>query len=60
MQRRDIAAAQRELIGLGYDVGGADGLIGNKTRRSIGAWQTQNGQPATCYPDNKTLRALLQ
>lgn len=60
MRRHDIAAAQRELIGLGYDVGGADGLIGNKTRRSIGAWQTQNGQPATCYPDNKTLRALLQ
>ena len=48
---RVIAAMQRTLEGKGYDVGGADGLPGYKTRRSIGDWQAKNGLAPTCFPD---------
>lgn len=34
--RADVAAMQRALEALGHDVGGADGLPGFKTRRSLG------------------------
>ncbi len=50
MYRSDIAVLQRGLEKLGYDVGGADGLPGFKTRRSIGDWQAKNGQKTTCFP----------
>ena len=43
---RDI---QLRLEKAGYDVGGADGLIGFKTRRSIGEWQKKGGKPETCW-----------
>ncbi|WP_231592479.1 lytic murein transglycosylase [Pelagovum pacificum] len=51
LMRSDVAAMQRALEGMGHDVGGADGLAGFKTRRSIGRWQEATGQPATCFPD---------
>ena len=51
LYRSDIAAMQRGLEKLGYDVGGADGLPGFRTRRSIGDWQARNGQAPTCFPD---------
>ncbi|MGK7755509.1 lytic murein transglycosylase [Roseovarius sp. C03] len=51
MYRSDIAAMQRALEGMGHDVGGADGLPGFKTRRSIGRWQKATGRPATCFPE---------
>lgn len=50
--RADVAAVQRRLQALGHDVGGADGLAGFKTRRSIGAWQEKRGLAATCFPDS--------
>ncbi|MCR4268677.1 lytic murein transglycosylase [Nitratireductor sp. ZSWI3] len=56
--RGDVAALQRSLERLGYDVGGADGLAGFKTRRSIGAWQQKNGQAATCFPEIDIMRRL--
>ncbi|MEP1721356.1 MAG: peptidoglycan-binding domain-containing protein, partial [Nitratireductor sp.] len=56
--RADIAAMQRGLERLGHDVGGADGLAGFKTRRSIGAWQTKNGRAPACFPDAGLVRAL--
>ncbi|PSM16808.1 lytic murein transglycosylase [Nitratireductor sp. StC3] len=58
LNRADIAAMQRGLERLGHDVGGADGLAGFKTRRSIGAWQTKNGRAPTCFPDSGLVRAL--
>lgn len=58
LYRSDVAAMQRGLEGQGYDVGGADGLAGFKTRRSIGEWQQKNGQPATCFPDGGLVTAL--
>jgi hypothetical protein len=50
MLRSDIAARLRGLEPMGHDVGGADGLPGYKTRRSIGRWQEATGQSATCFP----------
>lgn len=56
--RSDVAALQKGLEKKGYDVGGADGLPGFKTRRSIGDWQAKNGQTPTCFPDRELVSAL--
>jgi lytic murein transglycosylase len=58
MLRSDIAKMQRVLEGKGYDVGGADGLPGFKTRRSIGDWQEKNGRTPTCWPSNALISAI--
>jgi lytic murein transglycosylase len=58
LYRSDIAAMQRGLEKLGYDVGSADGLPGFKTRRSIGDWQARNGRAPTCFPDTEIVEAL--
>lgn len=58
LDRGDIAAMQRRLQKLGYDVGGADGLVGFKTRRSIGDWQTKTGRTPTCFPGGATVNAI--
>lgn len=58
MLRSDVAAMQRSLEKQGYDVGGADGFPGYKTRRSIGEWQQKKGQRPTCYPEASMLKAL--
>lgn len=51
LKRGNVMTIQNALIKKGYDVGGADGLAGFKTRRSIGDWQQKNGLAATCFPD---------
>jgi lytic murein transglycosylase len=56
--RSDVAAMQRGLERQGYDVGGADGLAGFRTRRSIGEWQARNGAAPTCFPDAALVRSL--
>jgi len=56
--RSDVAAMQRALEGMGHDVGGADGLPGFMTRRSIGRWQEATGQRATCFPEAGMKAAL--
>ena len=58
MYRSDIANMQKRLQAKGMDVGKTDGLPGFKTRRSIGVWQSQNGQPATCFPQPALLKAV--
>lgn len=58
LRRSDVAALQRGLERLGHDVGGADGLAGFKTRRSIGAWQASRGGQPTCFPDAGLVKAL--
>ena len=57
--RSDVTAMQRALEAQGHDVGGADGLAGFKTRRSIGRWQAENGEAATCFPDQGLLLGLV-
>ena len=58
LYRSDVAALQRALEKRGYDVGGADGLPGFKTRRAIGDWQAKNGRAATCFPDAELVEVL--
>nr|WP_155143899.1 lytic murein transglycosylase [Roseibium sp. RKSG952] len=47
--RGAVRTLQSKLEGQGHDVGGADGLIGFKTRRSIGKAQEKSGYFATCW-----------
>ena len=53
LYRSDVASMQRALEQQGHDVGGADGLPGFKTRRSIGRWQEATGQTPTCFPESR-------
>ena len=59
LYRSDIAGMQRALEGMGHDVGGADGLPGFRTRRSIGRWQEAQGMAATCFP-RADMKAVLK
>ncbi len=56
--RASVKAAQLKLEKTGADVGGADGLIGYKTRISIGNWQSQNGLKVTCFPNKAVLKKI--
>lgn len=47
--RGAVRTLQKRLEDKGHDVGGADGLIGFKTRRSIGKDQEAGGFFATCW-----------
>jgi peptidoglycan hydrolase-like protein with peptidoglycan-binding domain len=58
LYRSDVAVMQRALEAKGHDVGGADGLPGFKTRRSIGRWQESRGQKATCFPEASMKQTL--
>lgn len=58
LYRSDVAAMQKKLQALGYDVGSADGLAGFKTRRSIGMFQEKNGMKPTCFPGKKIIEAI--
>ncbi|MHA1554617.1 MAG: lytic murein transglycosylase [Alphaproteobacteria bacterium] len=53
--RGDIRRLQESLEAAGYDVGGADGLVGYRTRIAIGQWQAAAGRTPTCFPN----RALI-
>lgn len=54
----EIQRMQRQLEALGYDVGGADGLVGFRTRVAIGAYQRSAGLPVTCFPNAAVFRSL--
>ena len=58
LYRSDVATMQQALERMGHDVGGADGLPGFKTRRSIGRWQESTGRAATCFPEASMKSAL--
>ena len=58
LTRGDVARMQQKLEARGYDVGGADGLAGFKTRRSIGAFQLKAGMGETCWPTRALAGAL--
>ncbi|NBN65774.1 lytic murein transglycosylase [Microvirga tunisiensis] len=51
LSRGAVRDLQLKMEKAGYDVGGADGLIGFKTRRSLGMVQEQAGRTATCWLD---------
>ncbi|MEM7300167.1 MAG: lytic murein transglycosylase [Pseudomonadota bacterium] len=56
--RAAVKSMQDRLIAQGYDVGGADGLVGYKTRTAIGMWQEKQGQKATCFPSRALVKRL--
>lgn len=56
-ERREI---QNMLLERGHDIGTADGLIGDKTRKAIMAEQTRLGLVATGRAGQKILQALRQ
>ncbi|MEW7007288.1 lytic murein transglycosylase [Lentilitoribacter sp. EG35] len=58
MYRSDIRKIQQRLEMQGYDVGGADGLPGYKTRRSIGDWQQKKRIKQTCFPSQNLLKKM--
>lgn len=51
-----VQAIQRRLNELGYDAGAADGILGNKTRAAIQAFQRDNGIAS----DGNASQSLLQ
>lgn len=57
-RRGDVREMQKRLEAKGYDVGGADGLVGFRTRTAIGLWQRQNGLSPTCFPDAALIRTI--
>ncbi len=58
MTLADRQELQRRLTAAGYDTQGADGVIGQKTRDAISAWQRSNGMPVTGEPSADILRRL--
>ncbi|WP_395339963.1 lytic murein transglycosylase [Ningiella sp. W23] len=53
-----MAQVQRKLNTLGFDVGGADGIIGPATRAGLRAFQRENGLIADGFPSNATIEKL--
>ncbi|NDK34630.1 lytic murein transglycosylase [Rhodovulum sulfidophilum] len=51
----EMKALQRKLVGRGHDVGGVDGILGEKTREAVQKEQIRLGFPADSWPT----RALL-
>lgn len=49
---------QQALQARGYDVGGADGILGEMTRRAVRAEQLRLGLPADAWPTRALLDAL--
>ncbi len=53
-----VADVQRLLNAAGYDAGTADGILGERTRQAIAAWQRDRGLPATGELDGTQISAL--
>lgn len=58
LTKGDRIALQQRMTARGFDTGGADGVIGPKTREAIAAFQTSIGLPATGVPSLDLLRRL--
>ncbi|UQB41521.1 lytic murein transglycosylase [Thiomicrospira microaerophila] len=60
LSRAQIIEMQQRLNQLGYDVGGADGIPGARTRNGIRAFQIANNIPADGAPTMNILNRLQQ
>lgn len=58
MTKEDRVALQRGLTAQGFDTGGADGVIGRRSREAISSYQAANGLQATGDPSLELLRRL--
>jgi lytic murein transglycosylase len=54
----EMIALQKKLQALGHDVGGADGILGAKTRDAVQKEQRRLGLPADAWPTRDLLTAL--
>ncbi len=54
----ELQSLQRKLEQRGYDVGGADGILGEKTREAVQAEQQRLGLPADAWPTQDLLGRL--
>ena len=57
--KKAVRNIQHILNKNGYAVGGADGIMGERTKRAIMAFQADNGLDATGEVDEKLVKALL-
>lgn len=55
---RQMQALQRKLQARGYDVGGVDGILGEKTREAVQREQERLGLPADAWPTAALLSRL--
>ena len=53
-----MIALQKRLQALGHDVGGADGILGEKTREAVQKEQQRLGLPADAWPTPDLLQRL--
>jgi lytic murein transglycosylase len=58
--RDRILRFQKVLVAEGHDVGKVDGLVGFKTRQSIGKKEKELGLPLTCYPSHALVNEVLK
>lgn len=58
LTKDDRIALQKGLTRLGFDTGGADGVIGPNTRKAISSYQSSQGLPTTGDPSLGLLRNL--
>lgn len=60
MSRADVKEMQTRLTSLGFDTGGADGVIGRMTRMAIRTYQKSIGVPPDAYPSMDLLEKLRE
>jgi lytic murein transglycosylase len=53
-----MKALQKKLTARGHDVGGIDGILGEKTREAVQAEQKRLGLPADAWPTSELLNRL--
>lgn len=58
LTKDDRIALQKRLISRGFDTGGADGILGNKSRAAISDYQRSKGLEVTGRPSQALLRGL--
>lgn len=58
LTKDDRIALQKRLTSRGFDTGGADGILGNKSRAAISDYQRSKGLEVTGRPSQALLRGL--
>ena len=58
--RDRVLQFQKVLVAQGHDVGKVDGLVGFKTRQTIGEEEKARGLPLTCYPSHALINQVLK
>ncbi|KIC29836.1 lytic murein transglycosylase [Leisingera sp. ANG-M6] len=58
LTKDDRILLQKRLTARGFDTGGADGVLGPKSRAAISAYQSSRGLPATGDPSQALLNSL--